>query len=133
MDPSRPVITSILCIITRIWTKSPFIDTAWKVFVFGVILVRIFPHLDWIPRDTSYLSVFSSNAGKCWPEQLGIRTLFTLCTSSLISQYGLLKLGVSICKSDCTRRLKLQFLNFSISFLYNVIYTSLYIWFCVMQ
>ena len=33
----------------------------------------------------------------------------------------------SICKSDCTRRLKLQFLNFSISFLYNVIYTSLYI------
>ena len=27
-------------------------------------LVRIFPHLDWIQRDTSYLSVFSPNAGK---------------------------------------------------------------------
>ena len=26
---------------------------------------RIFPHLDWIRRDTPYLSVFSSNAGKC--------------------------------------------------------------------
>ena len=26
---------------------------------------RIFPHLDWIRRDTRYLCVFSSNAGKC--------------------------------------------------------------------
>ena len=27
--------------------------------------------------DTEYLSVFSPNAGKCRPEQLRIRTLFT--------------------------------------------------------
>ena len=27
-------------------------------------LVRIFPHSDWIWRDTKYLSVFSPNAGK---------------------------------------------------------------------
>ena len=27
------------------------LNTAWKVSVFGVILVRIFPHLDWIRRD----------------------------------------------------------------------------------
>ena len=27
---------------------------------------RIFPHSDWIRRDSPYLSVFSSNAGKCW-------------------------------------------------------------------
>ena len=27
-------------------------------------LVRIFPHSDWIRRDTKYLSVFSPNAGK---------------------------------------------------------------------
>ena len=26
--------------------------TAWKVSVFGVFLVRVFPHLDWIRRDT---------------------------------------------------------------------------------
>ena len=26
-------------------------DTAWKVSVIGVILVRIFPHSDWIRRD----------------------------------------------------------------------------------
>ena len=25
----------------------------------------IFPHLDWIRRDTEYLSVFSPNEGKC--------------------------------------------------------------------
>ena len=33
-----------------------------KVFVFGVFLVRIVLHSDWIRRE--YLSVFSSNTGK---------------------------------------------------------------------
>ena len=41
---------------------SCFTSTAWKVSVFGVILVRIFPHSDWI--QTPYLSVFSPTAGK---------------------------------------------------------------------
>ena len=31
--------------------------TVWKVSVFGVILVRTFLHLDWIRRDTLYLSI----------------------------------------------------------------------------
>ena len=38
------------------------IDTTWKVSVFGVILDRIFPHLNWIRTDALYLSVFSPNA-----------------------------------------------------------------------
>ena len=38
--------------------------TTWKVSIFGVFLVRIFPHLDWIRRDTSYLPALSPNAGK---------------------------------------------------------------------
>ena len=33
------------------------------------LLDCIFLHLDWIRRDTPYLSVFSPNAGKCGPEQ----------------------------------------------------------------
>ena len=40
------------------------IHTASKVPVFGVLLVCIFPHSDWIRRDTEYLSVLSPNAGK---------------------------------------------------------------------
>ena len=32
-------------------------------------LVRIFPHSDWIQRDTSYLSVFSPNVTKYGPEK----------------------------------------------------------------
>ena len=52
------------------------ICTAWKASAFGVILVRIFPHLNWIQRETPHLSVFSPNAGKYWPEKLRIRTLF---------------------------------------------------------
>ena len=32
--------------------------TAWKVSVFGVFLVCIFPHSDWIWRNTPYPSVF---------------------------------------------------------------------------
>ena len=61
----------------------PLLCTAWKVFVFGVFLVRIFPHSDWIRRDTKYLSVFSPNVGKYGPEklQLQIRTLSTQCWS----------------------------------------------------
>ena len=61
-------------------------NTAWKVSVFGVLLVRIFlgvflvrifPHSDWIRRDTPYVSIFIANAGKYGPEKLRIRTLFT--------------------------------------------------------
>ena len=33
-----------------------------------LFLVRILPHSDWIWRDTTYLSVFSLNAGKYGPE-----------------------------------------------------------------
>ena len=33
--------------------------TMWKVSVFGVILVHIFPHSDWIRRDTVHLSPIS--------------------------------------------------------------------------
>ena len=53
--------------------------TVWKVSVFGVILVRIFPHLDLIRRDTPYLSIFSLNVGKYRPELLRILTLFMHC------------------------------------------------------
>ena len=49
--------------------------------VIGVTLVRIFPHLDWIRRDTPYLSVFSSNVGKYGTEKLLIWTLFTQWTA----------------------------------------------------
>ena len=34
------------------------------MFVFNFFLVRVFPHFDWIQRDTPYLSVFTPNAGK---------------------------------------------------------------------
>ena len=40
------------------------VNIAEKVSVFGVILVAIFPHSDWIRRDAEYLSVFNPNAGK---------------------------------------------------------------------
>ena len=56
--------------------------TAWKVSVFGVFLVSIFLHLDWIQRHTEYLSVFSPNAGKYGPEKLRIRILFTQCVDT---------------------------------------------------
>ena len=42
--------------------------TALKMFVFGIIVIWIFPHSYWIRRDTPCLSVLSPNAGKCGPE-----------------------------------------------------------------
>ena len=56
------------------WAKAFLkLGTAWKmsVFVFGVFLVRIFPHLEWIRRD------IQCKCGKCEPEKLRIRTFFT--------------------------------------------------------
>ena len=52
------------------WFHQTFLTTmaVWKVSVFGVILVGIFRHSNWIRRDTPYLSVFGPDAGKCGPE-----------------------------------------------------------------
>ena len=55
--------------------------------IFGVILVRIFPNLDWIRRETLYLSIFSLNTGKCGPEYLRIRTLFTQCMCANVGPF----------------------------------------------
>ena len=39
--------------------KSPYLELFWSAFS------CIFPHLDWIQKDSPYLSVFSPIAGKC--------------------------------------------------------------------
>ena len=44
---------------TTLRKKNPYSELFWSVFF------RMFPHSDWIRRDTEYLSVFSPNAGKC--------------------------------------------------------------------
>ena len=53
------------------------IHTAWKVSVFGVFTVCIFPHLEWIRRNAEFLSVFSPNVGKYRSEKLWIQPLST--------------------------------------------------------
>ena len=55
-----------------------------KTSLLGVFLLRIFPHSDWIQRDTSHLSVLSQNAGKYGPEKLRIPTLFMQCKSVVL-------------------------------------------------
>ena len=62
MNPHILCITKINLPIKHLeaWKKNPIgmdfeMFTAWKVSVFGVILVPIFPHLDWRRRDTPYL------------------------------------------------------------------------------
>ena len=42
-------------LLQKIWKTF----TAWKVSVFGVFLVFIFPHSDWIQRDTEYLTFYA--------------------------------------------------------------------------
>ena len=48
-------------ICTRIFVVVAFSTTAWKVSKLGVFLVHIFLHLDWVLRDSCYLSVFCRN------------------------------------------------------------------------
>ena len=46
------IINDKICHLFYVWMKwISACATAWKVSVFGVILVRIFPHSDWIRRD----------------------------------------------------------------------------------
>ena len=60
-------------------TNDQLINSSWKMSVFRVIVVRIWPNLDWIRRNTSYLFVFRTNAGKFGPEWLRMQTPFTQC------------------------------------------------------
>ena len=62
--------------ICETYSKST-INTAWKVSVFGVFLVRILLHSYRIRRDISHLFVFIPNTGKYGPEKLRIQTCFT--------------------------------------------------------
>ena len=48
--------------------KKSLITLSEKFPYSEFILVRIFPHSDWIRRETEYLSVFSPNVGKYGPE-----------------------------------------------------------------
>ena len=48
------------------------LNNAWKVSVFGVILVQIFPDLDWIWGDTPYLSVYGHF----------LRSIISICNSN---------------------------------------------------
>ena len=50
----------------HLFCRRPVVGTLRKKCPNTVFfLVRVFPHLDWIRRDTPYLSVFSPNAWKC--------------------------------------------------------------------
>ena len=73
---SKNLIEEIMTSI-QIGLPRVIMSTVWKVSVFGVFLVRIFPYLDWIQKDTEHLSVFSKNVGKYGPKKLRLRTLFT--------------------------------------------------------
>ena len=53
------------------------IDTAWKVSVFRVILVRIFPHSDWIRR---YILRISPYSGWIWENTNQNNSEWTLFT-----------------------------------------------------
>ena len=76
--------------LTLLWEHLCTYYIAWKLVVFGVFLIRIFPHWDWIRRDNPFLPVFSPNAGKYRPEKLQIPPLFTQSyfrTNSLFDAY----------------------------------------------
>ena len=63
--------------ILAVWCLTNSFYIVWEVPIFRVFLVCIFPHSHWIRRDTPYLYVFSSIAGKYRPEKIQIRKLFT--------------------------------------------------------
>ena len=78
----------------KLW-KMKVTDTARKVSVFWVILVRIFPHSDWI-RNTVLNSVFSRNTENAdqnnskyghFPHSAVILIYFRLCIVMVVIYY----------------------------------------------
>ena len=70
-------IQQVVCTqVDLIWKENESKLPAREMSIFRVFLVRIFPHSDWIRRDTEYIFVFSPNAGKYGPEKRPIRKLF---------------------------------------------------------
>ena len=57
--------------------------------------VRIFPHLDWIRRDTPHLSVFCPNAGKYGPEKTPYLDSFRALHSEMISASRVMRISVN--------------------------------------
>ena len=73
-------------ICTRIFVVVVFCVTAWKVSVFGAFLVLIFPHSDWIRRDSSHLSIFSWITGKIRIRKIpNTETFQAVCVSTFAS------------------------------------------------
>ena len=58
-----------------------------------LFLVRIFPHSEWIRRNTKYLSVFGSNAGKYKPEMTPYLDTFHAVTNLMGEGFH----GVAFC------------------------------------
>ena len=57
-----------------------------------LFLVPIFPHLEWIRRDSKYLSVFTPNAGKYGPETTPyLDTFHTVCVFGYFLKFGIAK------------------------------------------
>ena len=73
-------------ILTDAFSNKGCVKSVHMRSYFGPHLSRIFPYLDWIRRDTSYLSIFSPNAGNAGK----IRTRITLNTNTSYAVKGYL-------------------------------------------
>ena len=79
---------------SRVSGESETFSTVWNVSKYGVFLVRIFLHSNWIRRDTKYLSVFTLNAGKYGPEKTPyLDTFHAVLDKQIIvfTQYNIVK------------------------------------------
>ena len=97
-------------------------NTTWKVSVFGDFLVCIFPHSEWIGRDTECLSVFSPNTGKYGPKKLICQTKKQIILQTL---HLWLSLRPFLKKIKCVKTRCNVFSMFYLN-LFNFIYFNFY-------
>ena len=97
-------------------------NTAWKVSVFGVILVRIFPHFpafglntERYVRISSYSVRMRKNVGKMW----------TRITPNTVSFYAVLVTRLFLNSQKWREKLGRIFMTFSRNVIWNIIFTVL--------
>ena len=141
VDHNKHFINKNLCPYFKIsWSKTlSHLSKIYSLFISGnatkiehclksirirSFLARIFTHSDWIQRDTKYVSPISPNAGKCGPEKLRIRKLFTQWKSLKIIfrclQHTLMTLGNIFLRLMCHKKPEYStYINTSVCWVYH--------------
>ena len=89
-----PTIKVLLARLLKFWVDLDITTNVWKVSIFGVFLVCILPHSNWI-------RVISPNTGNYGSQKLRLRTRSTQCTQKWCFPFRIFLVDVHKSAESC--------------------------------